>query len=176
MKALSLKGKPIVTVASRYDNLDVYGVRCDNRGGMMAATRHLIGLGHRRIAFVGDLGNAEFEERFEGYREALERAGIPYDDGLLYDTAGGQAAAKAIVEAGVPVTAVAAAADFFALQMMDVFRKAGIAMPDRIAITGFDDIGAAAKTAPALTTVRQPIIEIGRMGLEIGRASCRERV
>jgi diguanylate cyclase (GGDEF)-like protein/PAS domain S-box-containing protein len=162
-RMLSQTGKPIVTVANRYPGIAAHVVQCDNRGGAAQSTRHLIELGHRSIAFVGDASIPDFKERFEGYRDALHQSGIPYDERLFYNVYVGEEGARRLIADGMPATAVVAAADWQAAAMMDVFRKYGIRIPDDVAVIGFDDGGIARNCKPTLSTVRQPIIDLGFM-------------
>lgn len=136
-------------------------VGCDNRAGSRAITRHLIGLGHSRIAFLGTAttGYPEFLERYRGYSEALREAGGEPDPRLLIDAItteeAGQAAARTLMARGGRFDAVVAASDLIAIGAMHALQERGFQVPEDIAVVGFDDIPAASLATPPLTTVSQ---------------------
>ncbi|MDX1931246.1 MAG: LacI family DNA-binding transcriptional regulator [Capsulimonadales bacterium] len=128
------------------------------------ATYYLIGLGHRRIAhFAGPTNQASALKRFEGFRQALERARIPFRPEDIYpgDYMSEMAAAAMRRMLSRPTedrpTAIFAANDTTALGAMEVAKSAGLAVPEHISIIGVDDTGAAALAQPGLTTMRQDI-------------------
>lgn len=165
MKALSQTGRPVVSVADHYGESDAYIVKCDNRGGAEALGRHLAEQGHRRIAFAGTVANADYRERLEGCRAALEKAGIQLDDDAVYDVQSGDTAARMMLEDGFPYTAVFAASDLIAAALVESLTEAGLRVPEDVAVVGFDDSGIAKKCRPNLTTARQPIIDLGRFAM-----------
>ncbi|WP_194420188.1 LacI family DNA-binding transcriptional regulator [Microbacterium abyssi] len=137
-----------------------------NVEGARAATDHLISLGHRRIAHLRgrtDLESAQERER--GYRAALAAAGIPFDPALVadggYRAADSTAGAHAILDLPDTPTAVFAANDLSAIEMMRVAAERGLRVPADLSVVGFDDILDAASHSPQLTTVRQPLPEMG---------------
>lgn len=141
-------------------------VSVDNLDGARAATEHLLSLGHHRIAHLRgrtDLESAQRRE--EGYRSALEAAGIRIDPALLadggYRTADSTAGAHALLDAADAPTAVFAANDLSAIEMIRVAVERGMRVPEDISIVGFDDIPEAASHTPQLTTVRQPLSDMG---------------
>jgi hypothetical protein len=147
-------------------------VLADNVGGVARAVEHLIGHGHRSIGFVGTFVHFDVRQRYQGYVEALENAGIKPDPGLTYAvqndlSPGGWEAADAIVEAGVPLSAVVAASDTHAVALMDRLRSAGVRVPDDVAVVGFDDSELAQTAVPALTSVRQLPESLGCAAAEI---------
>ncbi len=133
-------------------------VAIDNRAGAAAATRHLIGLGHRRIAFL-DAGRSHGNlEKFEGYAAALAAAGLPVDPALVADPDGGTAlhgyqAMPHLMAIVPPPTALFTSTDRLAIGALRWCREAGIAVPGQLALIGFDDIEAAAFAEVPLTTV-----------------------
>ncbi len=136
----------------------------DNYGGASAVVRHLIRLGHRRIAFVtGPEGNYDASERLRGYRDALRRrAGtsaleVPGD----FREEAGYRAADRILRARPRATAVFAANDAMAIGLLCAFRERRLRVPEEMALAGFDDIPTARFVTPPLTTVRVPIAELG---------------
>jgi len=141
-------------------------VSVENVTGARAATEYLISLGHRRIAHLRgrtDLESAHQRER--GYREALKNAGIRYDRALVaeggYRTASATAGAHALLDLADRPTAVFAANDLSAIEMMRVAGERGLHVPTDLSVVGFDDIPEAASHTPQLTTVRQPLAEMG---------------
>ncbi|MGF6823064.1 LacI family transcriptional regulator [Microbacterium sp. ZKA21] len=130
------------------------------------ATEHLISLGHRRIGHLRgrtDLESAHQRER--GYREALAAAGIPFDGALVedggYRTAASTPGANALLDLTDRPTAVFAANDLSAIEMIRVATERGLRVPDDLSVVGFDDIPEASSHTPRLTTVRQPLADMG---------------
>lgn len=137
-------------------------VGCDNAAGAAEATRHLIACGRRRIAFIGDRSSSspEFRERHRGYRTALGEAGLRPDPQLQVDARvlglhAGAVALDQLLGRGVPFDAIVAASDQIAIAAINGLHRAGLRVPDDVAVVGFDDIPLSALTSPALTTVRQ---------------------
>lgn len=146
-----------------------YACGCDNAAGGRIAVEHLLGKGRRRIAFLGGASRRfpEFRARYEGYREALQYAGIEIDDALCVDAdntvAAGHAAARSLLDSGAAFDAVFAASDLIAIGAITAIRKAGRAVPDDINVVGFDDLPLASYTYPKLTTVRQDTLRAGEL-------------
>lgn len=178
------RGLPVVMVDDHRRDETAY-VGIDDRGGARAVARHLVELGHRRIGVIVDRLHADnyrgpadldrqatatFEvnaERLRGYAEALAAAGIPWTEvpvveGFPLSTEVGADCAGALLDRPERPTAILAGADVFALGALDAARARGIAVPTELSIAGFDDIEGAARSQPALTTVRQPLLEKGR--------------
>lgn len=154
----------------------------DNYSGALAITEHLLKLGRKRIAFVaGPASNIEASERLRGYRSAIATAGASewIVDGDFSEQSG-RDAAKAFLGDDRP-DAVFCANDMMAVGCLDALKGAGIAVPDDIALAGFDDIPIARYVSPALTTAAVPIAEIGRQALECcaallgGKSASRQR-
>lgn len=158
---------PVVVVDPRTRcDPDVLVVGATNFRGGLDATAHLVGLGHRRIATItGPLEQDNAVARLAGYRTALIQAGIAGDDDLVrtgdYSVDGGFRAANLLLELDDPPTAVVAGSDDTALGVLRAAREHGLRVPDDLAVTGFDDLPVAAWLDPALTTVRQPLAEMG---------------
>jgi DNA-binding LacI/PurR family transcriptional regulator len=167
---------PIVLVNNQHEGAFAYSISVDNIDGAYRATRHLLDLGHRRIAYLGDkLGLHSDEERFAGFQKALTESNVSldknpvvYGDGKLE---GAAEAARELLGRGALPTAVVCYNDMSALGLLKATEERGIAVPSSLSVTGFDDILLAALTRPALTTVRQPRREMGhkaaKMLLEI---------
>ncbi|MCB1552726.1 MAG: LacI family DNA-binding transcriptional regulator [Xanthomonadales bacterium] len=137
-------------------------IGCDNIQGGRDMTRHLLGLGRRRIAFVGDISEhcPEFRDRYLGHSEALAEAGLGVDPALQSDAVesteqAGELAVDALIQRGVPFDAVFAATDLMALGAMRALARHGIAVPAQVSVAGFDDIPIARFGTPPLTTVQQ---------------------
>ena len=166
METLSKQSYPFVLIDYEATGDGVYAVGATNWQGAFDATRHLIELGHRRIGFVtGDMFVGSSTERLSGYRDALAANGLPYDDGLVcqgdYFKAKGFDAGRAFLELDRPPTAVFASNDEMAFGVMEAALGLGYRIPEDISIVGFDDIPQAAGTHPALTTVHQPLRDMG---------------
>ncbi len=162
---------PIVLVNDQYPGSFVHSVMIANREGSRAAADHLIGLGHRRIAYVGDRSGYQSEaERFAGYKEALAAAGIPFVDELAVEgdgrTEGAIEAMNRLLALDRPPTAVCCYNDMTALGAMRAIHALGLRVPEDVSVTGFDDLFFAAYLQPPLTTVRQPMRRMGQMAME----------
>jgi DNA-binding LacI/PurR family transcriptional regulator len=171
---LRSRGIPVV-------NLDPTGepshptpsVGATNWNGGLAAARHLLELGHRRIAMING-SPAEFvccRAREDGYRAALEAAGLRPDPALvrvapLYMT-GGLAQAAELLGLTKPPTAIFTANDLQALGVYEAARRAGVRIPEDLSVVGFDDLPFVQWLGPPLTTVRQPLMQMGAMAVEM---------
>ena len=139
-------------------------VSIENSTAAEQAVRHLLGAGRTRVgAIVGNVDNADSQDRLTGYKQALKSAGIAVDRDLIvtgqFTRAWGYAAMKRLLSAHVD--GVFAFSDMIALGALDAIREAGLRVPDDISLVGFDDLPAAAQANPPLTTVRQPITQKG---------------
>jgi LacI family transcriptional regulator len=146
---------------------DVPTVGASNFAGALAATEHLLRLGHRRIGLVtGDLDLNSCLERLDGYRAAFSRAGLTADDGLVRDTDpsadGGRQAGAELLGLAEPPTAVFAASDLQAYGVYQAAAEYGLSIPGDLSVVGVDDLPLAEFVSPPLTTVRQPIEEMAR--------------
>jgi LacI family transcriptional regulator len=146
-------------------------VSVDNVAGIAGMVAALVGLGHRRIAFLaGPHSLFVAQERLAGYRRGLAEAGIEFDDRLVvhttFDRDGGALGVDTLRAAGTPFTAIACANDLLALGALSRLAELGMAVPAEVSVAGFDDISTAALTAPRLSTVRLPLRELGRRGFE----------
>jgi DNA-binding LacI/PurR family transcriptional regulator len=144
----------------------LYYVDADNVDGGRIATRHLLESGRRTVATVtGPLDMCAGQDRLAGYRDAIEAAGLEVDEELVsvgeFTTAGGYDAMTRLLERRPEVDAVFAASDLAAIGAIRAIEQVGRSVPDDVAVVGFDDIPDAATQHPALTTVRQPIAELG---------------
>ncbi len=165
-------GRPVVLVSTESDVVTCPSVQADNAGGVYQAVTHLIEHGHSKIAFAGWMGQIDIRERFEGYKKALFDHNIAFREDLFYDTgdnieSGGEEAAKSMLQAGLPSTAVICGNDYNAVGMMRVLRAAGKKLPEDQAIIGFDDTDIAGVLDPPLTSVSQRFDLIGKRAVEI---------
>jgi LacI family transcriptional regulator len=147
--------------------LDFPSVSATNWAGGRAATEYLLSLGHRHIAVIG--GDATFRcsiDRIAGYRAALEEAGIPIYPEYIRPGAfmpqTGYEQTCVLLDLPEPPTAIFAGSDLQAMGIYSALRTRGIAVPDAISVVGFDDIPLASMVTPALTTIHQPLMEMGR--------------
>ena len=144
-------------------------IGCDNRLGGEDAARHLIGLGRRRIAFLGTASShsPEFEDRYRGACTVIRAAGIADDPALQADAisteASGYAAAHVLLARGTAFDAIFAASDLIAIGAMRALAETGLRVPEDVSIVGFDDIPAASLSHPPLTTIAQDYARAGEM-------------
>ncbi|MER5278710.1 LacI family DNA-binding transcriptional regulator [Streptomyces sp. NPDC002809] len=136
-------------------------VAADDRDGAREMVRYLLTAGRRRIGMItGPLDTPGGTERLAGYREVLDSAGVPYDPALVaegdYRRAGGEEAARRLLDRAPDMDAVFVASDLMAQGVIFTLQQAGRTVPDDIAVGGFDDSPAATAVSPALTTIRQP--------------------
>jgi DNA-binding LacI/PurR family transcriptional regulator len=164
---LAKSSAPVVVWGAPSDDLPYCTVGTDNYAGGLTAASHLLSHGRRRIAFLGDRALPEVTLRFAGYRAALEAAGVTVDDALLVTSSftreGAQAAATALVNAGVAFDAIFAASDLIAMTAIRILQANGRDVPGDVAVVGFDDIRMAADYNPPLTTVSQDIAGGGKL-------------
>jgi LacI family transcriptional regulator len=165
-------GMPFVVVNPDAASAEVPSVGSDNEGGAYDATRRLIQLGHTQIAFItGPEGRPDAESRYAGYRKALQEAGIALLPALVargdFSEKGGREAMRRLLAGEPRPTAVFAANDQSAIAAMSVAKRAGLRVPQDIAMIGFDDIPLAQHVQPALTTIHQPIYRMGQCAAEI---------
>jgi LacI family transcriptional regulator len=149
-------------------------IGADNRVGAFEATRHLIRLGHRRIAHIsGPLKYRVSHERYEGYCDALAEAGLALEEALVLEgdfmPPAGRACTNALLD--LPEerrpTAIFAGSDYMAYGAIAAIEQRGLRVPGDVAVVGFDDNPSSAHMEPALTTVRQPFYEMGRRACEL---------
>jgi LacI family transcriptional regulator len=168
---LRILGVPIVVVdPAGSPALDAPTIGAANWAGGMAATEHLLGLGHRRIGLVaGPPRLLCSRARLDGYRAALEGAGIAVDESLIapgdFYHESGFTGCNRLLDLSEPPTAVFAASDQMALGAIEALRRRGLRVPEGMSVVGFDDLPEVRWSAPPLTTVRQPLAEMGKLAV-----------
>jgi LacI family transcriptional regulator len=166
LEALSAGSMPMVITMRRILGAPVPYVGPDNFSGARRAVEHLVGLGHRRIGFVGgDATMTTQQERIGGWRDALAKAGLPSHDTLVFETAptrdGGKAGLVAALAARTPPTAVLCYNDIVAMGVTRGLAQHGLKPGVDMAVIGFDDIAEAEHNAPPLTTINAETRELG---------------
>jgi len=151
---------------------DVPTITVTNRRGALEATRYLLALGHQRIGFItGTMDMVSARERLQGYQDALAEVAIPFDPTLVregqWTQASGFAQTKALIEAFPDMSAVIASDDLMAFGAMDAIKECGLHVGEDVSVIGFDDIPMAATVYPPLTTVRQPMLQMGASAIEL---------
>jgi LacI family transcriptional regulator len=165
---------PLVMIDDQTVPTDIPWIRSDNVGGAYVGVQHLIQLGHRRIAHIqGPMSYLVSRERHEGYRQALQEAGLTLDPDLVlegdFQMTGGRAAAEKLF--ALPPekrpTAIFASSDLTAYGVLAAAEEYNIQVPGDIALVGFDDLPLSPYIHPPLTTVRQDFAGMGRRGFEL---------
>ncbi|MFF5342611.1 LacI family DNA-binding transcriptional regulator [Streptomyces althioticus] len=168
---LRILGVPLVVVdPDGSPGLDVPTVGAANWSGGLAATQHLLSLGHRRIGLIAGTPRLLCSRaRLDGYRAALEAAGITPDDALVvpgdFRPESGHAACSTLLDLPEPPTAIFAASDQMALGAVEALRGRGLRVPQDMSVVGFDDLPEVRWSAPPLTTVRQPLADMGALAV-----------
>jgi DNA-binding LacI/PurR family transcriptional regulator len=166
LNALAARGVPFVVWGAQLPDQHYCTVGCDNIAGGRLATERLLSLGRRRIAFFGDVGLPEVAHRYEGYRQAHERAGLAVRPALAWPASfladSARAAIAALRARGADFDAVFACSDLIAMSAVSTLRGLGLRIPEDVAVVGYDDVELAAYFHPPITTVRQPIEQGGR--------------
>lgn len=177
--SLHLNQFPLVTIDQYYDNVPVESVVSDNFDGGYSACKHLIELGHRRIAFVSSVGieyRSSVRDRFYGYCQALKDAGLDIDSDLIiqdfyeqYDNARDKKFVNDLVQqlVALEVTAIQAEHDILAVDLVRSAVDYGIEVPGQLSVIGFDNHEISQNVEIPITTVEQNFYEIGRKAAEM---------
>jgi LacI family transcriptional regulator len=147
---------------------DLLSVDAANFAGARAATAHLLELGHRRIGLIAGLDELLCSRaRLDGFMAAHDDAGVPPELDLIehgeFDFPSGVVAGGRLLDRAVPPTAVFAMSDLMAIGVYEAARLRGVSVPDQLSVVGFDDLPGATWASPPLTTVRQPLREMGAL-------------
>jgi LacI family transcriptional regulator len=165
-------GAPIVAVDPHAGSTDLPTIDSDNLRGAQRAVEHLLSLGHRRIGMLtgrSDLQSARLRE--EGYRQALAAAGVPVDEDLVlagdYDPDVSSTSALRLLKSEHRPTAIFAANDISAIATVSAAASLGISVPADLSVVGFDNVPESALNSPPLTTIHQPIREMGQSAIQL---------
>ena len=175
MAELSTMQIPLVAVSAapgygadgKFATVDV-----DNAGGIEMAVAHLVALGHRRIAHLtGNQNMYSTQLRGEAFTHAVQQNGLPAEDAFVitcaYNGTLAREALDTLLALPHPPTAIVAGNDNIAFALLEAARRRGVAVPHALSVVGFDDTAAASHVTPKLTTVRQPLTEIGAMATRL---------
>src|SRR5262245_7359873 len=167
LAALRASATPVIVVDPRRHKVDVPRIVVDNYGGMRAATEHVLSMGHERIGYLG--GDPDFESaslRWRGYQDAMRLMDRRVDEALVrhcdFTYGSGFRQASDLIAKEHP-SAIVAAADLIALGAIDAAHAQGLSVPSDLSVIGFDDLPQAADSFPPLTTVRQPLHDMGQL-------------
>jgi LacI family transcriptional regulator len=157
---------PVVVTGRDLNSPGLFSIDFDNLEGTRLAVRHLLGMGHQNIAYIsGPLDHPDALQRLEGYKLELASKRIDMQDALVamgdFQEAGGFQAMNQLLASGARFSAVLAANDQMAYGARLALGRAGFRVPEDISLVGFDDLPHSAFTFPPLTSVRQPVYEIG---------------
>lgn len=153
---------PLVFIDSQFERPDVLNISCDNEKGTYLATRYLINLEHRDIAFMSDYKNSDLQlARYNGYCNALKENNIPVRQELIFeeppDYEHGIQVGLSIASSALPVSAIVATSDYGAVGIMEGARLGGLKVPTQLSVIGFDDLPFCCYCVPKLTTISQNI-------------------
>ncbi len=165
-------GTPIVFINSPVTSPDARLITIDNHGGAYRMVKHLVSKGHHRIAIIrGADSNHDAAERLRGYRAALDDCGIERDPYLEFkgdfSEGAGYRTARAMLKLRPRPTAIFAANDAMAIGALSALGEEGVAVPNEIAVAGFDDIPIARYASPPLSSVHVPIAQLGERAMEL---------
>jgi len=167
--SLQRRRVPVVVVDREVPGVDVDSVLTDNELGGWLATRHLLELGHRRIACItGPSDITPSAKRVTGFRRAMAEEGVPVDEALVvrgdFQYEGGSQAARTLLGGEDPPSAIFACNDLMAVAVMAAADEMGFALPTGLSVVGFDDIPLASFVRPSLTTVHEAKYQMGVLG------------
>lgn len=171
LNELAQRGIPMAVWGACLDDAQYPVVGGDNATGGYLATRHLLQQGARRIAFFGDTSHPEAGLRHQGYLRALSEAGLSPDPRLHQPFLFGDRRMRQVIDLwldqGLDFDAIFAASDIAAISLISALSERGVAVPQKVRVVGYDDIGLSAYLHPSLTSVRQPTVVAGRALVEL---------
>jgi LacI family transcriptional regulator/LacI family repressor for deo operon, udp, cdd, tsx, nupC, and nupG len=179
---LAEMGIPIVLINNQHPSAYTYSVSIDNIGAARLVTCHLLKLGHQQVAYIGNRSGSQAEiDRLNGYRCELRKAGLPFrSDLVMHGDAtpeGGRRITQGLLARhGRPTAVFCYDDDLTALGALAAAHSAGVSVPGDLSVAGFDDLFVASYTLPPLTTIRQPLKEMGRRAAAILLALLRREV
>jgi DNA-binding LacI/PurR family transcriptional regulator len=162
---------PIVLLNNQHPSEFAHSVMIENLPASYEATQYLVELGHRRIAYIGERNGRQSDtERFGGYRQALDSGRLPFEPELVVYGSGtpesGMDAMAALLGLAERPTAVFCYDDMTAIGAMRQIHASGLKVPHDVSVIGFDDLSIVQFSEPPLTTIRQPMWEMGRLAME----------
>ena len=177
---LHASGFPFVLLDQRMRDIEVSAVTADNYGGGAAMGQHFVAKGHRQVAFIGDLIAVTVQERLAGFRDALAEAGVPLRRAMIRDLTAGierfgdwssniRETTEQLMAAPDRPTAIFCSCDAIAVQVYKTLEMLGLNVSADVSVAGFDDDPLDAYLKPALTTVRQPFMEMGTAAMQLLR-------
>lgn len=178
---LARKGIEAVTLGTEHPEFGISSVRIDDRAAAAAMTRHIISLGHTRIAhIIGSEEHLSSGQRLDGFREAMAEAGLPIDEELIaqgaYSYRSGMEAAERLLSLPEPPTAIFAANDDMAAATVATALRHQVEVPGQLTVCGFDDTLLATAVYPELTTIRQPITDMSHAAIDLLQRNIRRRL
>ena len=171
---------PVVIVGRYIPELSKQCVCLDNEQGGFLATQYLLEQGHKHVAHItGPLAMKDSRDRLQGYRRALEAAGLAYDEAYVVEAnfmeEGGQLAAQRLLDRKLDLTAVFSGNDQMAAGILHTLRANGLDVPNDISLVGYDDVFIARYLYPALTTIQQPLWDMGQAAAQLALAALDHR-
>lgn len=158
---------PMVVWGSNLTDRHYCTVGSDNVAGGYLATKHLLNLGRKNIVFMGDINMPEPRQRYQGYLQALKENNIKSDSGLQVDVpfemSHASEAINQLLQQKIALDGAVCCSDLIALSAIAALTESGLSVPDDVAVVGYDDIALASYSSPSLTTVRQNIVQGGRV-------------
>jgi LacI family transcriptional regulator len=170
---LSQEGTKLVHIGHYYLQAPEHCIYLDDKQGGELATSYLVGQGHTKIAHLAfPEFSVSFDDRFRGYKSALEKAGLPYDEHLVvrpsdFDQTSAFEATKKLLERKKSFTAIFTATDMMAVGAYKALQSAGLRIPKDVSVVGYDDIDLASYLHPPLTTIKQPIQEMSTAAAQL---------
>ncbi len=166
--AACARSLPVVVTGRQLSAPGLFSLDFDNFEGARLATHHLLSLGHRRIAFIsGDMRHPDAKQRTQGYRSALNAAGIEVEPALVlpgnFTEASGCMAVERLIDSRAPFTAIFAANDQMAFGAGLALHRRKLRVPDDVSLVGFDDLAGSVYAIPPLSTVHHPVSELGQL-------------
>lgn len=164
---LGVDGTSFLVWGAELPGQNYCSIGSDNERGGRRATEHLLRLGRKHIAFLGNIEAPEAWQRYLGYKQALDRAGVAWDEKLVmpahFEIESAQAAVRQLIANNVKVDGIFAASDLIALGAIQALIKSGLSVPDDVSVVGYDDVMLSAYSQPALSTISQDINRAGRI-------------
>jgi len=170
----------LVVIGRNIVDLSPNCIYLDNEYGGSIATQFLIDSGHSKIAHIsGPLYLPDSRARLQGYRQAISAANLPFDERLVYEgqfsEASGQVAVERLLKRGLDITAIFVANDQMAAGALKALKLNNVSVPDEISLIGYDDIIISRYLSPTLTTVKQPLLEMGQAAAKVAIAQIKNR-